>query len=292
MFVLEQYSPLDVLHDRPRAGNFPQYARKFLAQGDSWFSFGSANALETGSLLDPMEFATHCCVVNCAHPGDVLAHMVEQRRETSFLNLPIGGQSWAWDAILLSAGGNDLIDFLRTPAVDGQGRPVAQNLRALLTKDERGAANTPEACISEEDWATFVQHIVPQFHEFVALRDSAASKCQGVPYFAHTYDFTTPHNAGAGLGAGPWLYPSLVAYGVPQRHWIGLTRRFLNRLAALMKALNLPNFHVIDTQGTLVPADLGSARDNHDWANEIHPNRDGYPKLAEVFAAGIAAGMP
>jgi hypothetical protein len=284
--------PLDVILERPRAQGLAQHERKFLAQGDSWFSFGSVNPLLTGSILEPMQFATDRCAVDCAHPGDTLVHMIEQRRNPEFLNLLIGAQNWAWDALLRSPGGNDLIDFIRTPRVDQRGNPVPVALRALFARDERGGRTAAAACISEDGWATFVAHIVAQFHEFVALRDCASSKSQGVPIFAHSDDLITPRNAGAGLGVGPWLYPALIAYEVPDRLWVELTRLFLDRLKALMQALNLPNFHLVDTQGTLSAAAPGSGGDSDDWADEIHPNRGGYGKLAKVFAAGIAALLP
>ena len=42
----------------------------------------------------------------------------------------------------------------------------------------------------------------------------------------------------------------------------------------------IADFHVVDTRGTLVPADLGSTGDSNDRQNEIHPNGPGYEKLA------------
>jgi hypothetical protein len=287
MFPLVQYAPLDVILNRPRAQDFPQHPRRLLAQGDSWFSFGSALPWATGSILDAMQFDTDCCAVNCAHPGDTLVHMIDQRRQTEFLNLLIGNQSWAWDALVLSPGGNDLIDFIATPQVDQDGHAVPRHLRALLTPAERAGAASAAACVSEDGWDTFVQHIVPQFHEFVALRDATGSKSRGVPIYAHTYDFITPRDAGAGPGVGPWLQPALLAYGVPAAYWKDLSGLFLGRLKTLLLGLGLPNFHVIDTQGTLDAAAPGSRGDNRDWANEIHPNRAGYRKLARVFAASM-----
>lgn len=291
-FALRQFSPLDVVFGRPAADDFPQFPRRFLAQGDSWFSFGSANPLATGNMMDGMAFAKESCVVNCAHPGDVLNHMVDKRREPMFANLLLGHQAWRWDAILLSPGGNDLIDFIRVPPLDAQGQPVPPMLRALLTAAERGGSpDAAAAYISEEGWDTFVQHLVPQFHEFVAMRDASSSQSAGAPVFVHTYDFITPRNAGAGAGKGPWLFPALNDYAVPEALWIPLTGLFLARLTDLMRGLALPAFHVIDTQGTLLPAALGSTGDNRDWANEIHPNPGGYVKLGRVFAAGIEAVM-
>lgn len=292
-FVLRQFAPLDVMLGRPAADDFPQIPRRFLAQGDSWFSFGSANPLATGNMMDGMSFEKDSCVVNCAHPGDVLNHMVDKRREPMFASLLLGNQAWRWDAILLSPGGNDLIDFIRVPAVDGRGQPVPPGLRALLTPVERGGSPGAEtAYVSEQGWDTFVQYLVPQFHEFIAMRDAASSQSAGVPIFVHTYDFITPRDAGAGAGKGPWLFPALTDYEVPHALWIPLTRLFLARLTGLMRSMALPAFHVIDTQGTLEPAGFGSTGDDHDWANEIHPNPGGYRKLGRVFAAGIEALMP
>jgi len=290
---LKQYSPLDVLLNKHAAEDFPLHPRRFLAQGDSWFSFGSVMPQDTGNMMNGMAFETNTCVVNCAHPGDVLHHMVDKRREPLFASLLLGPQAWQWHAILLSPGGNDLIDFIRVPQVDGQGQPVPPFLRALLTPAERGG-NPPLAAayVSEQGWDTFVQHIVPQYHEFIAMRDAPSSQSRGVPIFVHTYDFITPRDAGAGAGVGPWLFPALTDYEIPQPLWIPLTRMFLSRLTALMRGMALPHFHVIDTQGTLEPADLGSPGDDHDWANEIHPNPGGYVKLGAVFAVGIEALMP
>jgi hypothetical protein len=291
MPALKLFSPLDVILNRRGARDFPLYPRRFLAQGDSWFSFGAVNPTLTGNMLAEMAFDVDSCAVNCAHPGDVLDHMIDQRREPFFTNLLIGASRWRWDAILLSPGGNDLIDFMRSPQVDGQGQAVPPSLRALLTPAERGSPSDANGFVSELGWATFVAYLVPQFQEFVALRDAARSESQGVPIFVHTYDFITPRKAGAGLGVGPWLFPALLAYQVPEAFWIPLSRLFLKRLAGLLRGLALPALHVIDTQGTLTAAALGSPGDDHDWANEIHPNPGGYRKLGQVFAAGIDAGM-
>ena len=36
----------------------------------------------------------------------------------------------------------------------------------------------------------------------------------------------------------------------------------------------------LGTLDTLVPAELGTTRESNDWMNEIHPNAEGYAKLA------------
>ena len=49
----------------------------------------------------------------------------------------------------------------------------------------------------------------------------------------------------------------------------------------------LPNFHVVDTRGTLQRSALGTTGNDGDWLNEIHPNRGGYDKLAGLFSAAV-----
>ena len=47
---------------------------------------------------------------------------------------------------------------------------------------------------------------------------------------------------------------------------------------------------IIDSQGAnLVLADEGSSGASGDWANEIHPSRDGYAKVAARWAQALDA---
>ena len=218
--------------------------------------------------------------------------MVDSRRDARFVTLLDGFVQIHWDGILLSGGGNDLIDAIRTPSVDKDGQPVDRSLRLLLTPAERGQVATIDGYVSEDGWRTFDTHLVAQFHEFIALRDDPRSQSAGVPVFAHTYDFITPRDAGAGLGHGPWLFPALKAYQVPTADWDALSSHFLGRLKDLMNNLQLPGLRVAQTQGALAAAADGSSGESNDWANEIHPDRQGYAKIAKVYGALIDATMP
>ncbi|GAB7544858.1 hypothetical protein CS8_045330 [Cupriavidus sp. 8B] len=100
---------------------------------------------------------------------------------------------------------------------------------------------------------------------------------------------TTPRDSGAGPGQGPWLFPALRAYGIPEDHWIPLAHNFIDRLAddVILQA-GIPNFHVTDTRGTLEPAGTDDDGATADWENEIHPTADGYDKLAVKVVDKIA----
>jgi len=86
---------------------------------------------------------------------------------------------------------------------------------------------------------------------------------------------------------GPWILRELTREGIeiPEQHWVPLANYLLDRLAESLLALEDPvkgiaNFHVVDTRGTLVPAEPGNRANSNDWINEFHPNGAGYRKLA------------
>jgi hypothetical protein len=58
----------------------------------------------------------------------------------------------------------------------------------------------------------------------------------------------------------------------------------MDRLAAVLDGLNLPNVTVIDTRGTLDRAATDHPGDSGDWLNEIHANVGGRRKLARKWA--------
>jgi len=53
------------------------FSRKYLAQGDSWFSIGTIPPWSTTNLLQQMVLSRSTLAVNCAKPGAVLAHMTD-----------------------------------------------------------------------------------------------------------------------------------------------------------------------------------------------------------------------
>ncbi len=293
MVPIKLFQPGEVIGSgEAGAADLSPFRNRFLAQGDSWFSFGALFPPATGNLLNPIALRYPACAVNCARPGKQLVHMVDARRDPQFMSLLLGIQARPWDAILLSGGGNDLIDAIGSPSVDAGGNPVDPSLRLLLRPEERGRVDSPGGYVSEAGWATFETHLVAQFHEFIALRDDARSQSRGAPLFVHSYDFLTPRDAGAGLGFGPWLAPALRAYAVAPRDWTALSRHLVQRLGTLLAGLDLPALHVVPTQGSCVAAAAGSVGNSNDWENEIHPNPGGYAKLARVFGAAIDDVLP
>ena len=262
-------------------------AYRFLAEGDSWFTIGSLNPAKNSNLLFEMAFDQFACAVNCASPGDTLQHIAKMNTDRNFVNLLRGRIARVWDGVLLSCGGNDLIDAMQ---VRGPGIPPAQRL--LLQAAEWGDATLgPARYLSDQGWQTFSTYMKANLKQLVQLRDSGPSK--DAPIFMHGYAIPTPRPAGAGLGIGPWLLPAVQAYAIPDVDYGGVAGLLIKRLATLLAecaddAVNFPNLHFFDTTGiAILPAQLGTGGEDGDWVNEIHLTWRGYEKLALPWAAQI-----
>ncbi len=265
---------------------FDQFAKRCLAQGDSWFTIGGVPPWITTNLLSHMVFSSRACIVNCALPGKQLAHMVDTTRHRRFLQLLRGRSAHKWDVILLSGGGNDLIDAALSPPT------AARANRLLLTAAEWDAAlPVPARYLSAEGWTTFVAHINAVFDVFLAERDKGINA--PTPVVLHSYDVAVPRNAGAGFGIGPWLHAAFDLYAIPLDDRVEVAVALLEGLRNLLKAMVAarPNANVwlVDTIGTLTRALHSDAGESGDWENEIHPTRTGSGRLAERWRpVGVA----
>ena len=263
-----------------------RFARKFLAQGDSWFSIGHLPPWSTTNLLQQMTLSRSAVAVNCARPGAELAHMTDSSTAKQFLKLLRGKFALQWDAILVSGGGNDLIDALNSDPT----APAA--VRLLLRQDEWGANAGGDRYVSEAGWSTFANHLEEVLLHLLSQRDQGINA--NVPLVLHTYDYLTPRDAPAGPGMGPWLFAALKRkYKIPEQDWTTIADLFIDRLAALWIALCLKhaakNLVVVDSRRATTRAAAGSAGVSFDWENEIHPTPDGYAKLAGKWRGPLDA---
>ena len=264
-----------------------KFDRKFLAQGDSWFSIGHFPPWSTTNLLQQMVLTRSCVAVNCARPGEEIAHMLDTSSQQEFLRLINGVLAWKWDAILMSGGGNDLIDALNANPNAGL------NARLLLRSDEWPAtAGGIARYISEPGWNTFISHIEGVLLRLLGQRDKDVN--QDTPLFLHTYDRLTPRNAPAGPGLGPWLYKALHdSYQIPALDWVALSDEFIDRLAGMWFALGAKyaarNVRIVDTRNSTIRAVEGTSGTSNDWENEIHPTPHGYAQLARAWRPALDA---
>jgi len=284
-YPLHLISPNDV--STPDGGLYPfdLFQRRYLAQGDSWFSIGALPPTATSNLLMEMLLARDAVAVNCATPGATLAHMTDRLGNPVFVKLL---NQWKWDALLISGAGNDLIDAAQV----GPDQPAA--LRLLATAAERPADPQPQDCLSATGWATYAGHIDQVLSEFLALR--AAGPNSATPLVLHDYAFLTPRFAGAGAGFGPWLAPALQAFAIPSALWKPVADLLLGQMGSMLRDLVTKyqdpagSLHLVDSQTVpLDQADPASTGPSGDFVNEIHPARSGYAKLAAAWAPVLDA---
>lgn len=237
-----------------------------LAQGDSWFDYpltGNGLPLVDTDVIAQLRRigAAPPTILNLAHYGEAAVSelsLPKQERIISALSDPSNWLDGKPDAILFSAGGNDIAGDQFCIFLDfNDGRAAGLNADRFSK-----ALAMVEAC----------------YLDLFALRDRIAP---GVPIFGHCYDFAIP-NGSHPVCAGPWLKPSLdfcnwtVAQGTTIVHQaLGALRQMLKQLDSV--AAN--NFHLVDTQGTLAPGE---------WANELHPVPAGFNKVAQKFADALA----
>lgn len=252
------------------------YTWRFLAEGDSWFTIG---AIPSSNLPYELRLKKRSVILNLGYPGDTISNIAQLSANTE-LTRRLTHPTWVskWDAILMSGGGNDLIDragdIIRELPSGSSGTKVADYIDSVKLKE-------------------FQDAVKEGYRKIVALRDSELSPSKGKPIIVHTYDYPTPRPAPANFLivpiTKPWMHPVFVSRNVPKAMRIKIATRLLDCLADSLLELEkeLPAFHVVDTRKSLVRADIDARGNSGDWLNEIHPNSDGYRKIADLLADKI-----
>lgn len=254
----------------------PIYDKKVLAEGDSWFHIGgNTGVFNERNLLDAVNFNNkHTLLLNMALSGDTMARMSDRMNSPSFYRVM---KTYSWNLILLSAGGNDLID-----ALTEQGNYRYKN-KTLSVIQSNATPNDYLSFINLDDLELFKASVLDSFNKFTSEKSKTTNS--NIPVVLHIYDFPTPRNAPARMfmfKKGPWLYKALKDKKVPDKFWVDITDHIFNALASTLLELDgTNNFHVAKTCGTIMRAELNTSGNSNDWLNEIHPNSKGIEQLAE-----------
>jgi len=263
-----------------RVDRFGPFRYRFLVEGDSWMDMsGPADASLPHFLVEEFNRrGISALFINLAGGGDTLRRIEHTIR---------GDLGWwlrqdRYDAVLFSAGGNDLIDAARGP---DPGRGVLRDM-AGHPKPADGMA-----CVDEAALDTLVHgYLDPNFNTVHgALRASPQNAL--TPLFLNCYDTATARNAPAGPGIGPWLHEAYTKNGIDPTLWPELTAGLFTRLRQAIEnwPTGRPGVHAVPTSGRLVPAKAGDRGRSGDWENEIHPSASGWRKLAPLWADRILA---
>jgi hypothetical protein len=241
-----------------------------LSQGDSWFSYPhEKNVIDfldepapgRGGTADKEGVPSQrdWSLLRLERTQDeILAVMTGGER--AFLNELL--HRYEVDALLFSAGGNDLL---------------GPDLGALLHPYRAGLAAAD--ALVEKRLTRRLQQIEDCYRELIdmVLDDGADLKV-----LVNSYDLPVPSCEEArllgGRSPGPWLRPAFAANGYPAGGPLEreIPRLLLDRFCALLDRLSheVPTrFHRVETRGAV----------GTEWADEIHPNARGAKAVAERF---------
>jgi lysophospholipase L1-like esterase len=254
--------------------DFNQYDYRLLGEGDSWFAWAHLNLTPSSNILEQLEFRKPAVIVSLAYSGDVIRDISNSQHNMAFY---FELQALRYDAILLSGGGNDLIDALQ-PA----GAP------AIIVP---GDGSSAQSYVDRAALRALTSDVTASYRRLIAQRNTSEANAT-TPIVLHTYDYATPRNAKAkflGQSArGPWLLPAMKSAAVPIAHYNAVTDIVFDALAESLLKLDDPanHVHVVDT---LQRAELNSDGLSGDWINEIHPDAHGYALLARKVGVALAA---
>jgi len=267
-------------------GLVPQsFKYRFLVEGDSWMDRSAMFHTSLLQKLAPKMDAAgdDVLIINLSRFGDTMRRMGDCA-DGEFRLWIDTAFAWKFDAVLLSAGGNDFIDAARDPDA---GRGILRNLAGApvpaLGRD----------CLDRNAVATLVDaYLAPSFAAFYA--EVQASRHAGVPIFLNLYDTPVARNAPAFPGGRSWLHEVYVKNAIPRQLWPDLTGAIFADVQRAVTGWTVgrSGLHCVPTGGTLVAADPAATGSSGDWLNEIHPNAAGWEKLAAVWQKAIRKVLP
>lgn len=258
------------------------FKRIFLAEGDSWMDKSSALTpslpVFLGRAFD--QIGEKVLIINIGKGGD------EMRRITKVLE---GEFAWwlkqyKFDAILLSAGGNDFIAAAKeVPAGQGLLHNMAGKKMPINGYD----------CVSATSLHDLRRYLDSNFS---ALYDWVrADKLNArTPIFLNCYDTPTARDSPAPLGTGPWLFPAYNKNSIDPSVWPTLTEGLFKDIKSTIEGwatrpdgTGNQGVYAVPTTGVLKPASPNDDGKSGDWINEIHPRSSGWRKLAAVWSATL-----
>jgi hypothetical protein len=238
-----------------------------LGVGDSWFDYPI-----DGAILGPRTDVLAQIPGVSLLPPDILslAHFgltsteemgyARQKRIVEVLKDPRNGK---FDGILVSAGGNDIA---------GDALCIWLNDARTVNGDYGQAINVPR-------YDGMLKTIIAAYLDLIAIRDEFLP---GAPIFVHSYDYPVVDGRGV-CAIGPWLKPSFDYCGWTDQAKCGSVLGAMMRMFDARLEMLVPGVIHVKTLGTVAA---------NQWANELHPNVDGFKLIAAKFSIALTAQFP
>jgi lysophospholipase L1-like esterase len=262
--TLAQRPQRRALHRAPRV--------PLLAEGDSWFDYPFHDVLSC--LEDEHGFE----VTAVAHRGDTVESMAYSDGQLNDLVRTLDKMLRRGErprAILLSGGGNDVA-----------GDEFAQLLNHSRSPRRGLQADIVKGVVDERIRDSFVAMVAA----LTAICEERLQ--QRIPIVMHGYAYAVPDGRGF-LGGfwflpGPWLRPGFEQKGYTDaRENQTIVDTLIDRLNAMQQQLagspGLEHLHHVDLRPVLPRDDYREW-----WANELHPTKAGFRRVAQAIATRIA----
>ncbi|MCW5596612.1 MAG: hypothetical protein KIT42_12135 [Rhodocyclaceae bacterium] len=246
--------------------------KKILIEGDSWFSIP-----DVANIPIQLDSELDLSILCLANPGDTLEELTEGSQFIKLASLIKDNRfGQKWDALILSAGGNDVI---------------GPKMRRLLKKPARPDSTNPAEYINQKVLDKVFRKMKERLNTLRKLRDKSKIN-KNTPILIHTYCYLTPRNMAHKIFvwnvAGPWVLPQLESMhifdcGLQRSIVAALLDRFFDLLHGIEVEAD-SNFHVVDTRTALPPIEC-SERDTsfYHWGDEIHPSSKGFSQITKRF---------
>jgi hypothetical protein len=245
------------------SGAFPA----ILAIGDSWFWY----PLPTGyNLLQQLSERVlrpdYANILSLGYVGAKLEDYVDGKFAADFQSelQPINAQYYS--AMFISGAGNDAVDY------------------SLALQDRCAGIASPERCFDEASFDGLMRKLSGWIGRMIhdvrwAYRGQPEERHPHI--FIHCYDYPPPNGEGARFAGiplpfGPWLKPAM------DRAQVNADPAFRRAVAKLLIDRIHDTFSLYDDDARRVHLiDSRACLDvEADWDNELHPNTEGFRKLA------------
>jgi hypothetical protein len=275
------------VHDRGDELGGPKGGLVLIAHGDSWFDypingawggFSDAIAVMNGRKGSPEEMQ----ILNFAHWGaPLLGRSITEAKTVSAKGDPnaIGGdfmlgqvrhaikdpKNGSFEGMLLSAGGNDF----------------AGDQFAKFLNDAGDVGHDPQRALNQA-FSDRMSDIKAGYEGLVRFRDAHLA---GKPIFVNGYGNAIPDGRAVCQGSRAWLQPSFI-----ERRWYDSTTKDLDTCTQIVRAV-LTRFRdmVASLGNDVFLVDTSSVLATDDWANELHPDRHGFEKVAGALLDALRA---
>ena len=243
---------------------------RLIAEGDSWFRY----ILGT-TIVDKLAYQLEMPILNLADAGDTMTEMIDEVGRLKRSLRTMAEKGLAFDALVFSGGGNDIVHamdyFLKN--------------NVYLSTSEPNISEIVDQKILENKLDEIVKN-------YVKLNSAIEESSPDTHVFMHQYDYLQEGLLGEGASiAGPWVGHSFdKKYG--KGGWDKKGGKAVIDYVVNQLAERLDQFASSHMRFTLVRS-LGSLDWKHwEGGDEIHPNEEGFRKIARLFRNAIEECFP